>query len=237
MSLAARLLNVFAIPSLVFDEVKLTPHSPANWLVPAVLLVVASWLGAWLVFSQESFQKQLREANDKAIQKLVDAGRLKPDQAELNRQAMRITAQVTPYLAPLVGALVSPFGWGLVLWLVGARMFHVPFPFIKAVEVAGLANAVAVLGTVVQTALMAGLADWSAHSAGAKPFDPQNPSPAVMVVANVATCWVLALRAIGLARLSGAPFMRAAAWVFGIWAGYTCLFLGLGQAVQHTLTG
>ena len=38
MSLAARLLNVFATPGDVFDDVKVAPASTANWLVPALLL-------------------------------------------------------------------------------------------------------------------------------------------------------------------------------------------------------
>ena len=35
------------------------------------------------------------------------------------------------------------------------------------------------------------------------------------------TFWLLAVRAMGLARLSGVSFIKAALWVFGIWAAYT----------------
>ena len=46
------------------------------------------------------------------------------------------------------------------------------------------------------------------------------------------TFWLLAVRAIGLARLSGVSFAKAAVWVFGIWAAYTGFFIGLGALVQ-----
>jgi len=42
----------------------------------------------------------------------------------------------------------------------------------------------------------------------------------------------LAVRAVGLARLTKVPFTQAAAWVFGIWAAYTGAFLGLGLAAK-----
>jgi len=36
-SLAARLMNVFAVPGEVFDEVKASAHSAGNWLLPALV--------------------------------------------------------------------------------------------------------------------------------------------------------------------------------------------------------
>ena len=65
-----------------------------------------------------------------------------------------------------------------------------------------------------------------------KDFDPQNTVHGLLGILNVMTFWVLAVRAIGLARLSGASFAKAAAWVFGIWAAYTGFFIGLGPAGQ-----
>ena len=65
-----------------------------------------------------------------------------------------------------------------------------------------------------------------------KEFDPQNPVHGLLGVVNVMTFWVLAVRSIGLARLSGALFGKSAMWVFGIWASYTGVMVGLGAAVQ-----
>ena len=54
-----------------------------------------------------------------------------------------------------------------------------------------------------------------------KDFDPQNTVHGL-----------LAVRAIGLARISGASFTKAALWVFGIWAGYNAFFIGLGMLMK-----
>ena len=39
---------------------------------------------------------------------------------------------------------------------------------------------------------------------------------------NLVTLWYIAVLAIGLARLSGASFVKAAIWIFGLWAVLRC---------------
>ncbi len=60
-----------------------------------------------------------------------------------------------------------------------------------------------------------------------KEFDPQNTVHSLLTLVNVMTFWLLAVRGIGLARLSGASVAKAIAWVFGVWAAYTGLLVGL----------
>ncbi len=240
MSLVARLLNVFAIPSDVFDEVKTTGSSAGNWLVPALLLIAASWLGAWLIFSQPSIQQQLNEMTAQAIDKQVEQGKLTEAQAEQARQVGQISVKVAPYVMPVPVAFITPFGWGLILWLVGTKALKGNFPFLKAVEVAGLANAIAVLEAIVRTLLVVGLGNLFASPSPAllvKEFDPKNTAHSLLALANVMMFWLLIVRSIGLARLSGAPLLKAAAWVFGIWATYTGLLLGVGLAVRSLFGG
>ncbi len=109
------------------------------------------------------------------------------------------------------------------------------FPYMKAVEVVGLANMIGVLDVIVKTLLIVGLGNLYASPSLVllvKEFDPQNPVHSLLAVVNVMTFWLLAVRAIGLARLSGASVAKAALWVFGIWAAYTGLLVGLGALAQ-----
>jgi hypothetical protein len=238
MSLFARLLNVFAVPGDVFQEVKHSVTCAGNWLAPALLLIAAGWLGAYLIYSQEAIQQRVREMNDQVIQKLVDSGKLPKEQAERQRQASEVGAKISPYFGPVFVAFVTPFAWGFILWLIGNKALKGNFTYMKGVEVAGLANAVAVLESIVTTLLCVSLSSPFASPSPAllvKDFDPQNPSQALLTVVNVMTFWVLAVRAIGVARLSGAPFLKAAIWVFGIWLGYTGLLIGIGLGVKSLL--
>ena len=239
MSLGGRLLNVFATPGDVFQEVKTARVSAANWLAPALILIAVSWVSSWLIFSQDSIKHQLSEITDQAIQKQIEKTHMSEQQAEQSRAIGEkwagIMAKVAAVLVPVFGGFVTPFFWGLILWLVGAKVFKGDFPFMKAVEVVGLVNMVSVLDVIVRTLLIIGLGNLYAAPGLVllvKDFDPQNTVHGLLALVNVTTFWVLALRAIGLARISSVSFTKAALWVFGIWAAYTGFFIGLGVVMR-----
>ncbi len=233
------MLNIIAAPGEVFDEVKSAAPSTANWLVPALLFIAVSWLGTWLVFSQEALRRQISDYSEKAIEKQIAQAHMPQAQADQARQAAAKMAAIFSTVGPMAGvvvmALVTPFWGGLILWLVGAKVFKGAFPYLKAVEVVGLANTIEVLGAIVKTLLILALGNVFASPSLAlmvKDFDPQNPTHSLFALANVMSFWVLAVRAIGLARLAGVSFGKAALWVCGAWVAYNGLFVGLGFAMQ-----
>jgi len=239
MSLGGRLLNVFATPGDVFQEVKTAGVSAVNWLAPALILIAVSWVSSWLIFSQDSIKHQLSEITDQAIQKQIEKSHMSEQQAEQSRAIGEkwavIMAKVAAVLVPVFGGFVTPFFCGLILWLVGAKVFKGDFTFMKAVEVVGLVNMVSVLDVIVRTLLIIGLGNLYAAPGLVllvKDFDPQNTVHGLLALVNVTTFWVLALRAIGLARISSVSFTKAALWVFGIWAAYTGFFIGLGVVMR-----
>src|SRR3954447_16406107 len=122
LSLMGRLLNVFATPGEVFDDVRNSPPTASNWLVPALVLMVLGWLSVALIFSQDSINYQIREMTDKAIQKQVEKRHMSDAQAEQARQAGEkygaIGVKVSSVLMPVFTAWFTPFWWGFILWLV-----------------------------------------------------------------------------------------------------------------------
>jgi VIT1/CCC1 family predicted Fe2+/Mn2+ transporter len=99
---------------------------------------------------------------------------------------------------------------------------------------------VSVLDVVVKTLLIVGLGNLYAAPSLVllvKEFDPQNTVHSLLAIVNVMTFWLLAVRATGMARLSGVSFAKAALWVFGIWAAYTGLFVGLGVLAKAAFKG
>jgi hypothetical protein len=239
MSLGGRLFNVFATPGDVFQDMKSTTVCTANWLVPALILIAVSWVAAWLIFSQESIKHQFSDTTDRAIQKQVEKSHMSEQQAEqvrvVGEKWARIMAIIFSVLIPVLVGFVMPFIWGLFLWLVGTKVLKGDFPYMKAVEVVGLTNMITVLDAIVKTLLIVGLGDLYASPSLVllvRDFDPQNPAHTLLGLVNVMTFWVLAVRGIGLARLSGASVGKAIAWVFGIWAAYTGLFTALSLLAQ-----
>lgn len=240
MSLAGRMFNVIAAPGEVFEQIKDEPVRSSNWLAPACLLILLSWLGSALVFSQPSIQQQLRDITDQAIDKQIQAGKLTQQQGEQAREVAAkfgsIGSKLAAFGAPVFFGLALPFWWGLLIWLVGTKAMKGDFSYMKGVEVAGLAGMIGALDAVVRTLLILIMGSLFASPSLAlflKQFDPQNHSHALLSIINVMTFWVLGVRSVGLARLAGSSFAKAGAWVFGFWALQTALLTGLSFGAQH----
>jgi hypothetical protein len=242
-SLIARLLNVFAAPGDVFEEVKAARSSVANWLAPALILIFVSWISAALILSQDTIRQQLNDISARAIEKQIEAKKIPPERAEAARQAGEkfgsIGTKISLVAGPVVGAFFSPFLWGLILWI-GTKVFKGNSSYMKAVEVAGLANMIGVLDVIVRTLLIVGMGNLFASPGLAllvKDFDPQNTAHSLLALVNVMTFWLLAVRSVGLARLNGASLGKAVVWVFGVWAAWTGLMVGLGAAIRAAFGG
>ena len=113
--LAGRLMNVFAAPGDVFGEVKTAAPSVANWLVPAILFMVLSWLSAGLIFSQPAIRQQMSELSNKAIDRQVEKGKISSAQAE----QVRATTEKFGSVGYEISAVVTPIFVAFALALFG----------------------------------------------------------------------------------------------------------------------
>src|ERR1041385_5586020 len=220
MPLVSRMTNIFAAPGDVFCHIKNAPPSNANWLVPACVLVVIAWICSGMILSQDAFRHQVSEMVEKNIQKQIEKSHMPEQQADMARKMGEITWKVQAVIGPAILAFATPCIWGFFLWLVGSKAFKANLPFLRAFELAGLANTIAILEVVLKTLLIFVTGNILASTSLAlfvKDFNPQNPTHGLIATVNVMTFWVLAVRAIGLSRLTSTKISRAVAWVFGIW--------------------
>lgn len=231
MTFAARLLNVFAIPGEVFEEIKTGPAKVSNWLVPVLLSAVVGTISVWIAFSQPAIQQQLREQQARMLDQQVKAGSL--SQADADKLLGVLEKAQAPVMAAGV-ALVSflrVFWWALVLWGLGRWFFKVRFAYSKAVEVAGLAIMIGVLGTVVSLLLTVNLARLVATPSLAlavHDFDATRKSHVFLGAANVFAFWQISVLAVGLGKLAGLPFVRAVMVVLACWLLQESLLIMLG---------
>ncbi len=248
MSLAARLLNVFATPGDVFEELKAAPHAAANWLVPALIACAVGLASTWIVLNQPAIQQEIREKQDRAIEqrleKAVKAGKMTREQADQQRAAAaQFMGPAVMMVSGSVGAIVYGFGrvflWGLVLWLLGRWWLRVPVPFMKNVEVAGLAGMIGVLGAVVGLLLKVNFSNPTSSPSLALAvgeFDPKNPLHLVLAALDLFDVWQIWVMALGLARLGSVPFARAGFPVFAFWVIWSSFWI-LISAVLVRLAG
>ncbi|MEO5804010.1 MAG: YIP1 family protein [Verrucomicrobiota bacterium] len=228
-SLLSRLTNVFVAPGEVFDEIKSSPPQPANWIVPLVLSMIAGVIYTLIVFSQPAITQKIHEAQEKKFREMVASGKMTQVQAD---QAMTIAQKFTgPGFLKTVGcvsAVVASaamlFLMALVFWAVGKRALHGNFEYMKAVEALGLASMISVLGAIVAMLLAVIYGNMAMTPGPAlllSNFDVTNKGHRILSALNVMSLWYVAVVALALAKLSGTKFMKAALWVFGIWAVLT----------------
>jgi hypothetical protein len=235
---------MFVTPGEVFDAVKVSPVRATNWVVPALILMLVSWIGTYFVFSQDTIRHQMSEIADKSIQKTIEKKNIPKEQAD----KMREVAEKYGSMGPMIGAAVMPvifgFGmplfWGFIQWIIAGKVFHADYAYMKWVEVTGLGNIIGVLDGIVRTLLI--MVTGSIFAAPGpilfiKDFDPNSNLHQFLMLINVMTIWILAVRSVGFARLSGISLGKAVAWVFGIWAAYTGVFYGLGAASRAAFGG
>ena len=239
MSWAARLMNVFATPGEVFQDVKTAPASAATWLVPVVLFILVGVLSVLVIFSQPAIVQQVREQREKAIEQQVKAGKI--TQAKADQYTAAFDKFMGPTMFKLFGSVGVVFAgfvrviwWAFILWLLGRWVLRVHLDFKKTLEVAGLATMVVVLGSVVALLLTVNIGRLGVGPSLAlavKDFDLNRKSHLVAGAVNFFAFWQLAVTSVGLAKLANVPFVRAAWVVFAYWLLQESILImsGVGQ--------
>jgi hypothetical protein len=234
MSLAARLLNVFAIPGEVFAVVKASRAAVGNWLLPVLLSVTVGVSSAVILLSQPTVRKQMREQQAKLMAKQVSAGKMTRAQADQTLALVERFALPIATASAVLFSVVRVFWWALVLRLLARLFLKVPLAYAKMLEVAGLGTMISVLGAIVALLLSLKFTGGS-HAAGlglvVSDFAATQQNSVVLGAAGVFSFWFIAVTSVGLARLGEVPFLRAAWLVFAFWFLQESFLgmLGLGQ--------
>jgi hypothetical protein len=189
--------------------------------VPAVLAAIVGVLSALVIFSQPAVQKQFRERQDKLLQQGSTAAKMT---AQERAVVERMTSPPVLKAVGSAGAAIGSFGnvlwWGFILWFLARSLLRVQVSFAKALEVAGLAMMINVLGGIVAMLLIVHVGRVGATPSLAllvKDFDATRKGDLFAAAANVFSVWVVLVRSIGLAKLAGVPYLRAAWAVFTFW--------------------
>jgi len=231
-SLAARLTNVLVSPGEVYAEVKSSPVCHANWWVPGLLFVLASWCAAALMFSNPGIKQQMADMQDKVLQQRfqpqIDSGKMTQAQADqVKASTTKLTGIVQivgGFVGPMINAAATPFWGGFLLWLGGTWIFRRPFDYMKGVEAVGLTMVVLAVGALVKGLLCTAMGSLFAAPSPillVKDYDPTNALHNSLIMLDVFVIWGLVLRAVGLAKLSDISLAKAAAWAVGIWVFLT----------------
>jgi hypothetical protein len=235
MSLFARLLNVFAVPGQVFEDVRNAPTSFSNWLIPIVLATIVG-AATVSVLSQPGLIQDFRESQVKVYAERVAAGKMTEADAQQNRQMLD---WITQPAVLKVGGTIFFLGfsvarvlwWGLLLWWLGRTFLKVRFSLMKSIEVAGLATMITVLGSLMVLLLILNYGGNTGGGLTVAQLEAASRTTVRVVLANVFSIWFVGVLAAGLARLAEVPFVRTMLVVLGAWIALQVLIVLIGGAL------
>jgi hypothetical protein len=241
--LVLRLLNVFAVPGHVFDEVRVSRHSAGNWILPTLLCCVALAVSGYVALSVPSVwkavserQEEFRKQQAATLDKSVAEGKITRAEADETLAALdKVTQPAVLKAFAAAGGFfwggVRVFWWGLVLWFLARRFLRRPIVYAKALEVAGLGSMIALLSIVVMLVFTVNVGKSfgaSGFSLSVTDIGSEGQQFVASIVLNVVNFWIIAVLGIGLARLTEVPWFRATFLVLAYWLLTDLLLLLLG---------
>lgn len=243
MSFTEKMVNIFASPGELYENVRDTGPTRSNWVIPAIILVIASVLMTQLMLSNASLVDQLDRTMRQAMEKSLEGRNLPPEQMERAQQQIDQAYEYTKpgstwfmvlsTVGPLVWTFITLFGLGLAYWLVGKSAMGASAPYMKVVEVVGLTFFIGTLEVIVTTLLMYAM-DSIHASPGVglfvKDFDVTNKLHLAMSKVNIFTLWTLVITSIGLSKLFRRDLPKVLVLVFALWILYSAvtIFTGIG---------
>ncbi|MDB6039614.1 MAG: hypothetical protein JWM99_3455 [Verrucomicrobiales bacterium] len=235
-SIAARFFNVIASPSEVYEEIREAQPNFWNWLWPVIIYGLIGSIFTLAVFSQKNILHQIREMQSKAVQDAVAKKKLPPESVaqveEFNDKFGATMMKIAGSFGILVSGFITPFAWGLILWLLAAYLLKVPIPYMQAVEAAGIAMPILLLAVIVSSLLtvaMGRLFSTASLALLINDFDPANKLHLALAAINLFYLWMAAVMGIALSILTGKSLVKSLVGVFGVWILIRVIFLSVGM--------
>jgi hypothetical protein len=236
MPFTEKIVNIFTSPGELYENVRDTGPSTANWLIPWVIFAVVSIALNFAMMSNASLADQIGTTMRQAMEKSVTDGKMTQQQADQAFEMMRpgtVYFTVFSVGGTMLWTLGGLFALGLVYWLVGKSAMSATAPYMKVVEVVGLTFIISTLEVLVTMLMVFALDRITATPSLAffiSGFDVTNKVHLLMSKVNIFTFWILAVTAIGLSRLFRRDLAKVLVLVAVLWILWTVItvFAGCG---------
>ncbi len=227
MSFTDKMINIFASPGELFEDVRVTPPTASNWVIPMLLFMVVAFLMGQVMFMNPSLLGQMSDMMRAGIDEMVAEGKLTPEQADQAASFSKPGSSMFMIQQVLGIVILTPivlFVLSLIYWLLGKWGMKGTAPYIKVVEVLGLTFFISIAESIVTTLLMYMMDSITATpSLGAfvSNFDFQNKVHMALAKVNIFTFWDLSVVSIGLSRIFQRDLPKVLVIVFALWVVWT----------------
>ncbi|HTX98382.1 MAG TPA: YIP1 family protein [Bacteroidota bacterium] len=243
MSFTEKLTNIFAAPGELYDNVRATPPTSSNWIVPMILFIIITFAMSQLTMRNPSLGSQLKDQiaqqSEKRFQEAIQKGQMTAEQADQAReQTEKFTDPTSPWMMMITGGSllimtpIATFLICLVYWLLGRTVMKVAAPYMKVVEVIGLTFFIACLESIVTTIMAIAFDKLHAGPnlalAVINNFSIENKVHLALQKINLFTFWNLGVVGIGLSRLFQKDLPKVLVLVVALWVLWAVFSVATG---------
>ena len=236
-----KLAGFFLSPGKVFDNIANSGLTTSTWLVPWILSVLMSIFTGQLILGNPSLSGQLQETLRKQFDELMHESIVKGDatQQEADEQFALFGTPGSPLFmlvsvgGAVFGSLATLFAVSFFCLLLGRSAMNAAAPYMKVVEVIGLAFLIDFVERIVTTGLMF-LTDSILASPSLALFllpdiDLESKVHVAMSKLNAFTFWKIGIVSLGLAQLFRRDFPKVLVLIVALWIlwSFFSLFTGL----------
>ncbi|HYE33657.1 MAG TPA: YIP1 family protein [Methylomirabilota bacterium] len=237
-SVWSKILNMFAAPREVFEELRASEASSvANWLTPTFLMALLAVTSAFVLFSQPAIVQAVLDQQTKQFEKQVAEKKMTADQANGARIYLEKTGatlfKITGSIAGAVGSGIGLLVMSTVVLTLVSFLSQEKIGFGKAMEIAALSSCIQILATIVGLCLISMKGHlFATLSPGLfiSDFDPENKAHLWAANINLMSFWYLAVLSLGISVVGQIKWAKAAVPVFGLWLAYRLIVISKGWA-------
>jgi hypothetical protein len=229
--------DIFTSPGDVFQALKGTASASLLWVFPLIGSILVAVIMVIMMFTNESLKSEMKEIQSKAIQKMVDEGKMPQEQADTiessydSRLGMMIGFGI---IGAAIFIALYFFGGALFLWLADKLVLKSPEGYGKHLELYGISSWIGVLGGFITLLMILGLGSITATPSAALAvfgnYDPTSNLHKVLTAINIFSIWQTAVIGIGLSKFSGKTTTMAMSVAFVMWVIWIAISVALGLA-------
>ncbi|MBN1396920.1 MAG: YIP1 family protein [Bacteroidetes bacterium] len=236
-SLGSTISDIFVTPSEVFQSLKNTAPSHILWIVPFIVLLIINIATLTVLFTNEALKLEMRDMQSKAMEKMVEDGKLTQEQAEIaetQSESMGGIMIAFGIISAVIFLAVFFFAGALFLWLANKTILNSPVGYEKHLELYGICSWIGVLGGIITVLMMLGLGTMTATPGAGLAllgsFDPVNKWHLLIASLNIFSIWQTVAVGIGLSVFSDKKIITGIAVAFALWFIWIILSVMLGIA-------
>ncbi|MBI3578339.1 MAG: YIP1 family protein [Ignavibacteriales bacterium] len=232
------LLNVFSSPGDAFEGLKPSPARASVWIIPMIIIILIASGFSYVMFTNPTLKDQFMQAQEQALQKSVDSGKMTQAQADQSRQGMeKMGGMFIAFgiIGSVVFVSVMFFGAALVLWLAGKIAMGSTAGYGKYLEIYGLSGWIGILGGIITLLMVIAMgslyASPSAALAVLSNYNPTDNTHKILSALNIFSIWQAAVIGIGMGKIAGKSTGLGMGIAFGLWVVWVAItvFLGFGR--------